>query len=171
MKEYGFNTTLLHGSEDCISHGATQVPIYQAIAFRHDTADELEKIFANKCAGYSYTRINNPTIESFEKRMTKLEGGIGSVACSSGRILGGCGPGLTCGTLLALLAGKFRFVRTLLAPLVAAVKAVPFFADFVNDVCACHGGEQSYVNKTYMVLRFFRLFFSFIFLNILSSYV
>ena len=35
-------------------------------------------------AGYSYTRINNPTIESFEKRMAKLEGGIGSVACSSG---------------------------------------------------------------------------------------
>jgi hypothetical protein len=30
---------------------------------------------------------------------------------------------------------------------------LPFFADFVNDVCACHGGEQSYVNKTYMELR------------------
>ena len=84
MKEYGFNTTLLHGSEDSNPHGATQVPIYQSSAFRHDTAEELEKIFANKCAGYSYTRINNPTIESFEKRMTKLEGGIGSVACSSG---------------------------------------------------------------------------------------
>ena len=84
MKEYGFNTTLLHGSEDGNPHGATQVPIYQSSAFRHDTAEELEKIFANKCAGYSYTRINNPTIESFEKRMTKLEGGVGSVACSSG---------------------------------------------------------------------------------------
>ncbi len=84
MKEYGFNTTLLHGSEDSNPHGATQVPIYQSSAFRHDTAEELEKIFVIKCAGYSYTRINNPTIESFEKRMTKLEGGIGSVACSSG---------------------------------------------------------------------------------------
>ena len=84
MKEYGFNTTLLHGSEDSNPHGATQVPIYQSSAFRHDTAEELEKIFANKCAGYSYTRINNPTIESFEKRMAKLEGGVGSVACSSG---------------------------------------------------------------------------------------
>lgn len=53
------------------------------------------------------------------------EGFLRSVAFSSGRILGGFGLGLTCGTLLALLAGKFRFVRTLLAPLVAAVKAVP----------------------------------------------
>lgn len=53
------------------------------------------------------------------------EGFLRSVAFSSGRILGGFGLGLTCGTLLALLAGKFRFVRTLLAPLVVAVKAVP----------------------------------------------
>ena len=64
--------------------GATQVPVYQSSAFRHDTAEELEKIFANKRAGYSYTRINNPTVEAFEKRMTKLEGGVGSVACASG---------------------------------------------------------------------------------------
>ena len=84
MKEYGFNTTLLHGTEETNPFGATQVPVYQSSAFRHDTAEELEKIFANKRAGYSYTRINNPTVEAFEKRMTKLEGGIGSVACASG---------------------------------------------------------------------------------------
>ena len=84
MKEYGFNTTLLHGAEETNPFGATQVPVYQSSAFRHDTAEELEKIFANKRAGYSYTRINNPTVEAFEKRMTKLEGGVGSVACASG---------------------------------------------------------------------------------------
>ena len=31
MKEYGFNTTLLHGTEGNNPHGATQVPIYQRI--------------------------------------------------------------------------------------------------------------------------------------------
>ncbi len=41
MKEYGFNTTLLHGTEGNNPHGATQVPIYQSSAFRHDTAEEL----------------------------------------------------------------------------------------------------------------------------------
>ena len=46
MKEYGFNTTLLHGTEGNNPHGATQVPIYQSSAFRHDTAEELEKIFS-----------------------------------------------------------------------------------------------------------------------------
>lgn len=84
MAECGFNTTLLHGVDDRNPFGTTQVPIYQSSAFRHESAEDLEKIFTNKAMGFSYTRINNPTVEAFEKRITKLEGGIGSVACASG---------------------------------------------------------------------------------------
>lgn len=84
MNEYGFNTGLLHGTNEKYPQGATQVPIYQSSAFRHDRAEDLEKIFDNKKMGFSYTRINNPTVESFEKRVTMLEDGIGSVACASG---------------------------------------------------------------------------------------
>ncbi len=82
--ELGFNTMLLHGVDTSYSHGATHVPIYQSSAFRHENAEELENIFTNKSMGFSYSRINNPTVEDFEKRITLLEGGIGSVACSSG---------------------------------------------------------------------------------------
>lgn len=49
----------------------------------------------------------------------------GSVWFSAGRILCGFALGLFSGTALALLAGKLRFVKTLLSPLVSAVKAVP----------------------------------------------
>ena len=84
MNEYGFNTGLLHGTNEKYPQGATQVPIYQSSAFRHDSAEDLEKIFDYKKMGFSYTRINNPTVESFEKRVTMLEDGIGSVACASG---------------------------------------------------------------------------------------
>ena len=84
MNEYGFNTGLLHGTNEKYPQGATQVPIYQSSAFRHDSAEDLEKIFRHKKMGFSYTRINNPTVESFEKRVTMLEDGIGSVACASG---------------------------------------------------------------------------------------
>ena len=84
MSEQGFNTKLLHGVADNNPYGATHVPIYQSSAFRHESAEELEKIFNNKAAGFSYTRINNPTIEAFEKRITLLEGGLASVACASG---------------------------------------------------------------------------------------
>lgn len=57
--------------------------------------------------------------------LVPTEGFLKSAAFSSGRILGGFGLGLVCGTALAIIAGKIRFVRTLLSPLVMAVKAVP----------------------------------------------
>lgn len=48
-----------------------------------------------------------------------------SVAFTSARILGGFFIGMFVGTALAILAGKFSFVKTLLSPLVAVVKSVP----------------------------------------------
>ena len=51
MNEYGFNTGLLHGTNEKYPQGATQVPIYQSSAFRHDSAEDLEKIFDNKKIG------------------------------------------------------------------------------------------------------------------------
>ncbi|MEI3359126.1 PLP-dependent transferase [Dorea formicigenerans] len=44
----------------------------------------MEKIFENKAPGFCYTRVANPTVTAFENRITKLEGGIASVACASG---------------------------------------------------------------------------------------
>lgn len=79
-----FNTSLLHGSTLKNDFGATQIPIYQVSAFAHDSAETLEKVFSNRAHGFSYSRIGNPTVEAFEKRMAALEGGVGSAACSSG---------------------------------------------------------------------------------------
>ena len=45
MDEYGFNTGLLHGTNEKYPQGATQVPIYQSSAFRHDSAEDLEEKF------------------------------------------------------------------------------------------------------------------------------
>ena len=53
--------------------GATLTPVYQSSAFFQPSAEQHEKLFHNKAAGYSYTRINNPTIAAFEERMTVLE--------------------------------------------------------------------------------------------------
>lgn len=81
----GFNTELLHqmanGDEKT---GATLTPIYQSSAFYQPSAEQHERLFHNKANGYSYTRINNPTIVAFEQRMTVLEKGIASIACASG---------------------------------------------------------------------------------------
>ena len=80
-----FNTELLHSEKmgDEVT-GATLTLIYQSSAFYQTSAEQHEKLFHNKANGFSYTRINNPTIAAFENRMTKLEHGIASIACSSG---------------------------------------------------------------------------------------
>lgn len=80
-----FNTALLHDNfKSDLSTGATVMPIYQVSAFSHDSPETLEKIFNNRAPGFAYSRISNPTVDSFEKRIASLENGIGAVACSSG---------------------------------------------------------------------------------------
>lgn len=80
-----FNTKLLHGNhQPDKSTGSTTVPIYQATSFRHSTAEELERIFNGTDYGYIYSRINNPTVESLERRIALLEKGVGAIACASG---------------------------------------------------------------------------------------
>lgn len=80
-----FNTALLHSGKmgDDVT-GATLTPVYQSSAFYQESAQQHEKLFHNKANGYSYTRINNPTIAAFEEKMTSLEQGIASIACASG---------------------------------------------------------------------------------------
>ena len=80
-----FNTALLHQSFDGEkATGSTLVPVYQSSAFAHESAEKLEAVFNNKAPGFAYTRISNPTVDSFEKRVAAMENGIGAVACSSG---------------------------------------------------------------------------------------
>lgn len=79
-----FNTDLLHAGVVREANGATLPPVCQSSAFEQDTAADLEKIFENKAPGYCYTRVGNPTVTAFENRITKLEGGMASIACASG---------------------------------------------------------------------------------------
>ena len=79
-----FNTRLLHEGVKKQPNGATFPPIFQSSAFAQESAEDLAGIFENKKMGYCYTRVANPTITVFEERITKLEGGMASVACASG---------------------------------------------------------------------------------------
>ena len=83
-KTMRFNTSLLHAGVTKETNGSTLPPVYQTSAFEQESAADLEKIFENRAPGYCYTRVANPTITAFENRITKLEGGIASVACASG---------------------------------------------------------------------------------------
>ena len=80
-----FNTRLLHGkSTQGFEQGQTLPPISQVSAFRYESMEDLEKVFAHKKMGFAYTRIGNPTLGAFERRISELEGGTGAISCSSG---------------------------------------------------------------------------------------
>jgi len=78
-------TRLLHGAytpEE--TTGATAMPLFQSTSFAYESAEELEAVFAGRDAGFVYSRIQNPTLDRFERRMTSLENGLASVSCASG---------------------------------------------------------------------------------------
>lgn len=65
--------------------GARAVPIYQTTSFVFRDTKQAADLFALKEEGHIYSRISNPTVEAFEKRMTDIEGGTGALAVSSGQ--------------------------------------------------------------------------------------
>ena len=85
-----FNTQLLHGkSVGAYSFGATLPSISQVSAYTYETSEQLEKVCQNRAAGFAYTRIGNPTVAAFERRICEMEGGVSATACASGLSAGG----------------------------------------------------------------------------------
>ena len=84
-REYGFETLQVHaGQEELDSTGARAVPIYQTSSFVFDNTIDAEDKFNLSKVGYTYTRMNNPTQNAFEERVSALEGGVGALALASG---------------------------------------------------------------------------------------
>jgi O-acetylhomoserine (thiol)-lyase len=79
-------TIAIHGGfdSDPATH-AVAVPIYQTVAYSFDSAEHGAALFNLEVEGYRYSRINNPTVDILEQRVTQLEGGVGSLCVSSGQ--------------------------------------------------------------------------------------
>ena len=63
---------------------ARAVPIYQTTSYCFSDADQAARVFDGSAPGYTYARIENPTVEVLEKRMAALEGGRAAVCFASG---------------------------------------------------------------------------------------
>lgn len=78
-------TIAIHGGlEPPPEHGAVSVPIYQSSTFAFANADEGAARFAGESAGYTYTRLGNPTVRALESAVTQLEGGHAALATATG---------------------------------------------------------------------------------------
>ena len=81
-----FETLQLHaGQEIDETTRSRALPLYQTTSFTFRDSEHGAKLFALQEFGNIYTRIMNPTIDVFEKRVAALEGGVAAVATASGQ--------------------------------------------------------------------------------------
>ncbi|KAJ7031730.1 pyridoxal phosphate-dependent transferase [Mycena alexandri] len=84
-REPDFETLQLHaGQEPDPVTNSRAVPIHQNTAYTFNSVEHAVNIAALKEPGFIYSRVGNPTVEVFEKRMVALEGGVAAVATASG---------------------------------------------------------------------------------------
>ncbi len=85
MEKYNFDTQCVQGTYDPKSGEPRVLPICQSTTFEYHDSDYVADLFDLKVGGSFYTRLGNPTTDSFEGKMALLEGGVGALAVSSGQ--------------------------------------------------------------------------------------
>lgn len=65
-------------------HNALQMPIYNAVAFEFDSAEDIEANFRGELPAHAYSRTGNPTVEYFELKLKALTNSSNVIAMASG---------------------------------------------------------------------------------------
>ncbi len=79
------NTQLIHTEypkQD--PYGSLQFPVYETNAFKFETAEAMADAFNGRTKEHTYSRITNPTVSYFEKRVAEITGAYGVTAMNSG---------------------------------------------------------------------------------------
>ncbi|MBO8159616.1 O-acetylhomoserine aminocarboxypropyltransferase/cysteine synthase family protein [Thermosyntropha sp.] len=84
-KEWKFQTKAVQAGYEPKPGEPRILPIYESTTFYYDSVDYVARLFDLKEEGHMYSRISNPTLEAFEKKIAALEGGVGALATSSGQ--------------------------------------------------------------------------------------
>lgn len=86
QKNFRFETLQLHAGQETPdpATGARCVPVYQTAAYVFENTAQAEARFALAEPGNIYSRLTNPTLDTFERRMAALEGGVAALATASG---------------------------------------------------------------------------------------
>lgn len=117
---YHIDTKCIHAGYEPKNGEPRVLPIVQSTTFKYDSAAELGRLFDLKDDGFFYTRISNPTIDAVEKKLSALEGGVGTLMTSSGQAASmisvlnicHCGGHVVCSS--AIYGGTFNlFNKTL----------------------------------------------------------
>lgn len=85
MNKNSFEAQLLHTpyeKED--AYHSLAMPVYNTAAYEFDTAEAMEEAFCGRTSDHAYSRITNPTVQYFEKRVQTITGALSVTALNSG---------------------------------------------------------------------------------------
>lgn len=132
MKTAGFTTKAVHGrGPHKDAHQALRFPVYDGVAFDFASAETMADVFSGRRAVHAYSRISNPTVEAFERRITLLEDGLATVAVSSGMaaistaLLNLLNSGDNIVAASSLFGGTYSLLKNVLGPLGIETRFVP----------------------------------------------
>ena len=85
MENWKLETIAVQAGYTPENGGARIVPITQSTTYKYNDVQSVADLFDLKAAGFFYTRLANPTVDAFEKKIAAMEGGVAAVATSSGQ--------------------------------------------------------------------------------------
>ncbi|MEO1091460.1 MAG: O-succinylhomoserine sulfhydrylase [Pseudomonadota bacterium] len=77
-------TKMIHGGLERSPFGESSEAMYLTSGFAYAQAEDAEARFSDQDPGYMYSRVGNPTVRSFERRMALLEGAEDAAATATG---------------------------------------------------------------------------------------
>jgi O-succinylhomoserine sulfhydrylase len=83
-EQWGLATRAVHAGRSPTNEGENSEPIFLNSSFTFASAAEAAARFSGERPGNIYSRFTNPTVRTFEERLTALEGGQRGVAFASG---------------------------------------------------------------------------------------
>jgi len=115
-----FGTRCIHAGQESPDEGtgARAPPIHQTTSYVFEDADHAADLYALDAEGNVYSRFDNPTVSTLERRLASLENGTAAVATASGM------AALDAGTSILASAG-----------------------DNVVSASSIYGGTHSYLSK------------------------
>jgi len=77
-------TRMIHDGCERTGHGETSEAVFLTSGFVYERAEDAAARFAELDPGYQYSRVANPTVAAFERRMAILEGAEDAAATATG---------------------------------------------------------------------------------------
>ena len=84
-KNWKIETRAVQAGYDPADGAPRIAPIVQSTTYKYDDVQSVADLFDLKREGFFYTRLANPTVDVFEKKIAALEGGVAAVALNSGQ--------------------------------------------------------------------------------------